>query len=309
MTTHEPVLLHEVRDRLNIVPDGNYVDATFGRGGHARAVLEQLTPDGRLLVLDQDPEAVASARAELESDPRVTVVHGSFADLDRHLDRSGHGDGVNGILFDLGVSSPQLDRPERGFSFSHDGPLDMRMDTTKGVTAAEWLANAGEREIAEVIKTYGEDRSAKRIARAIVEERGNGPIATTAQLADIVARASLVRHSKRHPATRAFQAIRIFLNRELDDLPVGLRHALNALMPRGRLCVISFHSLEDRIVKRFMRQHARPDPVYAGLPEIPPEARPQLVLVGKAVMPTPKECERNPRARSAVLRVAEKTTP
>ncbi len=297
---HRPVLLEEVLEALDVRAAGRYVDATYGRGGHAAAVLACLGPAGRLLVLDRDPEAVAHARAHLGGDPRVRVAQGSFAALAGLVAAQGWAGRVDGILMDLGVSSPQLDDPGRGFSFLRDGPLDMRMDPAAGESAADWLNRAPEREIARVIAEYGEERHARRIARAIVRAR---PLRRTAELAEVVARAVPGREPGKHPATRTFQAIRIHVNRELEALRAGLAQAVEALAPGGRLVVISFHSLEDRIVKRFLRGEARPAPPAPGLP--PPRA-PRLRLLGGPVRPGAAEVAANPRARSAVLRAAER---
>jgi 16S rRNA (cytosine1402-N4)-methyltransferase len=304
--SHAPVLLDEALAGLGVKSDGRYVDATFGRGGHARAIQMKLGPSGRLLVVDRDPEAVACARQEFGDDPRVLVAYGSFGALEQLVPADWRQSGINGILFDLGVSSPQLDRAERGFSFTHDGPLDMRMDPGTGPTAAQWLAEAREEELVRVIHELGEERFARRIGRAIVARRQTAPITRTADLAAIVAAAVRTREPGKHPATRTFQAIRMHINRELDELARGLSASLALLAPLGRLCVISFHSLEDRAVKHFMRRHASVDPVYAGLPQIPVAARPTLRLIGKAVKPGALELASNPRARSAHLRVAER---
>ena len=305
MYAHEPVLLDETLEGLAVSPDGTYVDATFGRGGHARSILAQLGADGRLLAMDRDPAAIAAA-SDLRNDPRVTVVRAAFEDLDEVLRGAGLGGLVNGILLDLGVSSPQLDDPDRGFSFQNDGPLDMRMDPDHGYSAADWLARASEREIGTVLRQFGEERHARRIARAIVRAREDAPIETTGQLAALIAEASPSRERSKHPATRSFQAIRIFINRELEQLENVLPRCIDHLVVGGRLCVIAFHSLEDRIVKRFMRDNSRVDPVYAGLPDIPAHALPTLTLVGKRRRAGDAEVARNPRARSAVLRVAER---
>ena len=303
---HFPVLLHPAVDALAIEThrDGTFVDATFGRGGHSRLILERLGPRGRLIALDRDADAIAAAR-ELR-DPRFTPAHARFSELQPTLDALGAG-GVDGVLFDLGVSSPQLDDRERGFSFRFDAPLDMRMDRTRGVSAAEWLARAGEAEIREVLSSYGEERFAKQIAKAIVAARERGPIAGTGQLAALVGEAVRTREPGQDPATRTFQALRIYVNQELEELSLALPQALAALKPSGRLAVISFHSLEDRIVKRFMRDNAR----AGALPErLPVRARdlpaPKLRIVGKLIRPDADEVRNNPRARSAVLRVAEK---
>ncbi|MFZ8986486.1 MAG: 16S rRNA (cytosine(1402)-N(4))-methyltransferase RsmH [Steroidobacteraceae bacterium] len=301
---HVPVLLEETLEALAVKGDGFYVDATYGRGGHAEAVLARLGNRGTLLVIDRDPEAVACAREHIGRDPRVTVVHADFASLDTALEAVGRQ--PDGILLDLGVSSPQLDTPGRGFSFQRQGPLDMRMDPGTGQSAAEWLAEVDERELAMVIARYGEERFARRIARAIVGARAVHPIADTAELARVVAAAVPRREPGKHPATRTFQALRIHVNDELGQLERVLPRAMAALAPGGRLAVISFHSLEDRMVKRFLRDQSRDDPAWAGLPVVPEAARARLRLVGRAVFPGEEEVRRNPRARSAVLRAAER---
>ena len=301
---HVPVLLEETLEALAVKGDGFYVDATYGRGGHAEAVLARLGNRGTLLVIDRDPEAVACAREHIGRDPRVTVVHADFAALDTALEAVGRQ--PDGILLDLGVSSPQLDTPGRGFSFQRQGPLDMRMDPGTGQSAAQWLAEVDERELAMVIARYGEERFARRIARAIVGARAVHPIADTAELARVVAAAVPRREPGKHPATRTFQALRIHVNDELGQLERVLPRAMAALAPGGRLAVISFHSLEDRMVKRFLRDHSRDDPAWAGLPMVPEAARARLRLVGRAVFPGEEEVRRNPRARSAVLRAAER---
>lgn len=303
---HQPVLLNEVIAALAIKPDGSYVDGTYGRGGHSAAVLERLTTHGRLLALDKDPDAVKAARARFESDLRFTIVHGSFGGLGELTKRMGLTGRINGVLLDLGLSSPQVDDPRRGFSFNHDGPLDMRMNPERGPTAAQWLRQTPEAEIAEVIRTYGEERFARRIARAIVIQTQRAVIETTAQLADLVAAAVPRRERHKHPATRTFQAIRIFLNRELDELRAALAHGLVILAAFGRLAVISFHSLEDRIVKRFIRRHSGGESSPRGLPPAPGQATRLLRKLGKPIRPGAAERHRNPRARSAVLRVAER---
>jgi len=300
------VLLQEALEGLALRNDGWYVDATYGRGGHSAEVLARLGPQGRLLALDKDAEAVADARGRLGYDPRFTIQHAGFEDLAAVAGPWLGGHGLAGVLFDLGVSSPQLDVAERGFSFAHDGPLDMRMNATAGPTAAEWLAGVSQSELTDVLFRYGEEPRARQIAAAIVRERATLPLTTTRQLANLVAAHAARPTGRIHPATRTFQAIRIALNDELAALERGLGQSLAALMAGGRLVVISFHSLEDRIVKRFMAREARGDEAYAGLPNIPPHARPRLNLVGKLVRPTDTEVERNPRARSARLRVAER---
>jgi 16S rRNA (cytosine1402-N4)-methyltransferase len=300
------VLLQEALEGLSLRNGGWYVDATYGRGGHSAEILARLGSQGRLLALDKDADAVAHAREQLGSDSRFTIEHAGFEEL-AAVARAWLGQRrLAGILFDLGVSSPQLDVPQRGFSFAHDGPLDMRMNQTHGATAAEWLAGVGERELADVLFRYGEEPRARQIAAAIVRARATEPLTTTRQLANLVA-AHAGRAEKRiHPATRTFQAIRIAINDELGALESGLEQSVPLLEESGRLVVISFHSLEDRIVKRFMGREARGDEAYAGLPNIPPHARPRLKLVGKLVRPGVQELERNPRARSARLRVAER---
>jgi 16S rRNA (cytosine1402-N4)-methyltransferase len=301
---HQPVLAGEAIEALALRAGGVYVDGTFGRGGHSRLILEQLGPQARLIALDRDPQA-AQAAAEI-SDPRFTFVQTNFAQLSRALDDAGAAM-VHGMLFDLGVSSPQLDDPQRGFSFRADGPLDMRMDPTRGTSAAQWLASAEEQEIREVIRDYGEERFAKQIAAAIVAARRREPLLRTRQLADLVAQAIRTREPGQDPATRTFQALRIHVNRELEEVSLMLPQAVARLAPQGRLAVISFHSLEDRIVKRFLQQSARPE-VPRKLPlkasEMP---EPVLKLVGRALRPSQEETRRNPRARSATLRVAERT--
>jgi 16S rRNA (cytosine1402-N4)-methyltransferase len=303
VTAHRPVLLDEAIEALRVRPDGAYVDATFGRGGHTRAILARLGPDGRVLALDRDPEALAAAGAI--TDARLAVRHAPFSALAGAVAEAGL-ERVDGVLFDLGVSAPQLATPARGFSFRTEGPLDMRMDPTRGETAAEWLARAGEAELRGVIKNYGEERFARPIAKAIVAARARGGIRTTLELARVVAAAVRTRERGQDPATRTFQAIRIHVNQELAELSLALPQAVAALAPGGRLVVISFHSLEDRIVKGFLRDLARPQ-VPERLPlkaSEMPQAR--LKLVGRAVRPTAREVAANPRARSAVMRVAEK---
>ncbi len=302
--SHKTVLLEEAVDALAIRPDGAYVDATFGRGGHSRLILDRLGRSGRLVALDRDPQAVAAATRI--SDARFSVVHASFAELAGVIESLGL-ESVDGVLLDLGVSSPQFDDAARGFSFRRDGPLDMRMDTSRGQTAAQWLGTAGEAEIREVIRDYGEERFAKQIAKAIVAARERGPVVTTGQLAEIVGAAVRTREKNKDPATRTFQAVRIYLNQELAHLSLALPQIPDLLTPGARLAVISFHSLEDRIVKRFMREAARAD-VPIRLPlrarELP---QPRLRLIGKPVRPSAEEVAANPRARSATLRVAERS--
>ncbi|HZV22693.1 MAG TPA: 16S rRNA (cytosine(1402)-N(4))-methyltransferase RsmH [Luteimonas sp.] len=301
-SAHLPVLFAQVMEGLRVLPDGTYLDGTFGRGGHARGVLDKLGPGGRLLLMDKDPEAIAVAGREFAGDPRVAIRRGSFADL-AQWDATDAG--LDGVLFDLGVSSPQLDVAERGFSFGKDGPLDMRMDPDSGESAAQWLARADEREIADVLWTYGEERLSRRIARTIVARRAEQPITRTAQLAELIASAVPRGGDKIHPATRSFQAIRIFINRELADLETGLDAAYARLNVGGRLAVISFHSLEDRIVKRFIAAHAKAPAGNRRLP-VPQAFTPTLRAIGDARKADSAELAFNPRARSAVLRVAEK---
>jgi 16S rRNA (cytosine1402-N4)-methyltransferase len=303
---HTAVLLPEVLAALNIRASGTYLDATVGRGGHAGAILDKLIADGRLLCLDRDTAAVADARAKWGTDPRVKIFLAPFSELAACADAVDPGLKFDGILFDLGVSSPQLDDPERGFSFMRDGPLDMRMTQGEGISAADVVNNASEAELIRIFREFGEERMAPRIARAIVADRKSRPFERTGELAEMIARVARSRERHKHPATRVFQALRIHVNGELDQLEAALRAALERLAPSGRLAVISFHSLEDRMVKQFMRRHASPDPVYAGLPDMPAHARPTLRLVGKSVEPASEETERNPRARSARLRIAER---
>lgn len=301
---HVSVLLAEAVDALAIRADGVYVDGTFGRGGHSRAILERLGPAGRLIALDRDPAAIAAGAAI--TDPRFTLVHAAFSEMGEVLERLKVA-AVDGVLMDIGVSSPQFDDASRGMSFRFDAPLDMRMDTTKGETAAEFLATATQREIERVVRDYGEERFAHAIAAAVVAARAEHGIGTTRQFAALVEKAVRTREPGQHPATRSFQALRIHVNRELEELSLSLPQAAAALAPEGRLVVISFHSLEDRIVKRFMRDAANPPQPDKRLPlkasELP---KPTLALVGKAVKPGNAEVQANPRARSAVMRVAEK---
>jgi 16S rRNA (cytosine1402-N4)-methyltransferase len=301
--SHVPVLVEEAIAALNVREDQTYVDGTFGRGGHSAAILARLGVRGRLFAFDQDPEAHAHRALE---DPRLELIHARFSTMKEALAARGVHK-VAGVLLDIGVSSPQLDQAERGFSFMKEGPLDMRMDTTRGETAAEWLNRADERDIREVIFAYGEERFAKSIAAAIVDARGREPLLTTRQLAEVVGRAVRTREPGQHPATRTFQALRIHVNQELEELEVTLPQAADLLEAGGRLAVVSFHSLEDRIVKNFIRARSTADTLPRGVPvraaDLP---TPQLRAVGKAVKPTDAEVRRNPRARSAVLRVAEK---
>jgi 16S rRNA (cytosine1402-N4)-methyltransferase len=303
---HLSVLLQPSIEALNVRPAGIYLDGTFGRGGHSRLIMDSLGEDGRLIAIDRDPQAVAYAEEMFAGDTRFEMVHSSFDRLGDVAEQSGVMGRVDGILLDLGVSSPQLDQAERGFSFGKDGPLDMRMDNTQGESAADWLKRAESREIAEVLKVYGEERHAKRIARAIVAAREEAPIETTGRLAEVVAKANPSWEKNKHPATRSFQAIRIHINGELEAIKTCLGQVLEVLALGGRLAVISFHSLEDRIVKRFMRDQAKGDSFPPGVPVREDQLQPRLKLIGKAISPSEEEIDVNPRARSAVLRVAER---
>ncbi len=304
-TTHVPVLLQPALDALEVRSDGIYVDGTYGRGGHSSAILARLGPAGRLVAVDRDPEAEADASRRFAGDDRVTVCRAGFAEIGRLAREMEIHGRISGLLLDLGVSSPQLDESERGFSFREDGPLDMRMDPETGESAAAWLARAGEDEIARVIKEYGEERFARRIARSIVMARAEQPIERTAELAAIVARAAGPSPADRHPATRTFQAIRIHVNGELAQLEQALADGIEVLEPGGRFVVISFHSLEDRLVKRAFRAAARPPAASRRLPAAP-SFTPRLKLIGSLVRPDRQEERDNPRARSARMRVAEK---
>ncbi|MDO6407742.1 16S rRNA (cytosine(1402)-N(4))-methyltransferase RsmH [Pantoea phytobeneficialis] len=305
---HTTVLLDEAVNALNIREDGIYIDGTFGRGGHSRLILSQLGANGQLLAIDRDPQAIAAA-AEIK-DPRFSIVHGPFSALAEYVTERGLTGKIDGVLLDLGVSSPQLDDAERGFSFMRDGPLDMRMDPTRGQSASEWLLSAEEADIAFVLKTYGEERFAKRIARAIVERNREQPMTRTKELAEVIAAATPVKDKFKHPATRSFQAIRIWINSELEEIDTALKGALSVLAPGGRLSVISFHSLEDRLVKRFMRDQSRGPQVPAGIPMTETQLKAlggrELKTLGKLV-PGDAEVADNPRARSSVLRIAERT--
>lgn len=308
---HKPVLLDEVIEALDIRADGNYIDATFGRGGHSREILKRLGPQGRLLAFDKDPEAIQFAHSELIQDKRFEIIQGSFAMLMQHVQQRDLQGQCAGILFDFGVSSPQLDDAERGFSFRFNAPLDMRMNPEEGLNVAEWLNTADETEIANVIYEYGEERASRRIAKAIVNARVESSIETTTQLAELVKKVLPVKKTRNkakdiHPATKTFQALRIFINRELDDIKDVLPQAVDVLRPQGRLAAISFHSLEDRIVKRFIRDESTPKDYPPELPIMPNDENIRLKQVGKKIKATQEEVNANPRARSAVLRVAER---
>ncbi len=302
---HESVLLQESVAALVTDPEGVYVDGTFGRGGHSRKILDGLGNKGRLLAVDRDQTALAEAQKLMNTDSRFEFVQTSFAHLPAVIHERGL-EKVSGMLLDLGVSSPQIDDPERGFSFRHDGPLDMRMDTGSGESAAEWLARVQEAELAGVLREYGEERFHRRIARAIVEARTEAPITGTSRLADIVSAANPSWEKHKHPATRSFQAIRIFINRELDELRSLLDASLDELAPGGRLVVISFHSLEDRMVKRFIRRMCEGDPIPSRVPVMESQRNRRMRAVGRAVRASSEELAHNQRARSAVMRVAEK---
>jgi 16S rRNA (cytosine1402-N4)-methyltransferase len=303
---HVPVLLDEVMQALNVQPEGEYVDATYGRGGHSGAILARLGRAGTLVAMDRDPQAANDAQRRFGSDARFRFRPGAFSTLGRVVAGENLGGKVNGVLFDLGVSSPQFDQPARGFSFRHDGPLDMRMDNTAGESAADWINRADERELMRVIRDYGEERFAKRVARAIVSARLEAPITTTAQLAGVVRRAVPTREPGKDSATRTFQGVRLYINRELDEIEQALPQALESLTAGGRLAVISFHSLEDRIVKRFIQHEARGMQPPLGVPVRAVEIHVRLKPVGKPIYPSAAEIQANPRARSAVLRVAER---
>jgi 16S rRNA (cytosine1402-N4)-methyltransferase len=303
---HKPVLLEEVLDALEIRPGGCFLDATFGRGGHTAAILERAGEAGRVVAIDRDPAAISAGRARFATDARVTLVNRPFSQLARVAEELGLVRGFDGVLLDFGVSSPQLDDATRGFSFTQDGPLDMRMDNSAGMTASDWVMKTHEHEMARVIREFGEERFANRIAQKIVHARHDQPITRTSQLADIVASAVPTREPGKHPATRTFQAIRIRINNELDEIGAALEGTLTVLAPAARLCAISFHSLEDSLVKNFMQKQSREDPVYAGLPEVPLHAQPKLRRVGRAIHASQAEIKANPRSRSAILRVAER---
>lgn len=309
---HITVLLHEAVDGLALKEDGIYIDATFGRGGHSRLILSKLSANGRLIAIDRDPRAIAEAQKI--QDPRIHIEHNSFSAIAEICEKLGLTGKIDGILLDLGVSSPQLDDAERGFSFMKDGPLDMRMDTTKGLSAAQWLQQVSEQDLAWVLKTFGEERFAKRIAQAIVNynksavEKNSEILNRTLQLAELIAQSVPFKDKHKHPATRSFQAIRIYINSELEELESLLQSALTVLAPQGRLSVISFHSLEDRMVKHFMRKQSKGEDIPKGLPlrEDQIERRQTLKTIGKAIQPSDEEIAFNPRSRSAVLRIAER---
>lgn len=303
---HQSVLLDETIQNLAIQPDGVYVDATFGRGGHAQAILNQLGATGRLLAMDKDPEAVAYACSHFSNDKRFMIQHGSFADLMKFVAKQNLIGKISGVLFDLGVSSPQLDDATRGFSFMRDAKLDMRMDHSQGDDAATFIAKVEEKELARVLWEYGEERFSRRIAKAIVTTRQTTPIITTTQLAEVIAKAIPAWQKGKHPATRSFQAIRIAVNKELEDLERGLIQGLDVLKVGGRLLVISFHSLEDRIVKHFMQRQEHGDEIPAGLPIKHIDIEVKFKRLGRAIKPSEKEIAMNPRARSAILRIGEK---
>lgn len=303
---HQPVLLEETLTALNIKPEGCYVDGTFGRGGHSQEIIKQLGDNGKLLAFDKDPQAIEQANKIAANDDRLQVRRGSFTQLKQTVEELDWQGKVDGIFLDLGVSSPQLDDAERGFSFQSDGPLDMRMDPDNGMSAAQWLASAEERDIMMVLFDYGEEKFARRIARAIVEARQEKPINTTKQLASIVAAANPSREKNKNPATRSFQAIRIYINQELEDLKTCLAQANDILAPGGRLVVISFHSLEDRIVKRFIREQCKGDDFPVDLPVMHAQLNQNMKMIGKAIKAGRTELKENPRARSAVMRIAER---
>lgn len=303
---HTPVLLGPVLAGLNIKPNGCYIDGTFGRGGHSSEIMKRLQSAGRLIAIDRDPQAVAAVSPELERDPRFEIVKNEIANIRQIAAERDLLGKVDGLLLDLGVSSPQLDDPERGFSFRGNGLLDMRMDRTTGIGAADWLATVDEKELKRVLLTFGEERFAGRIARAVIAARAAAPVRHTVELADIVAGARPARGERKHPATRTFQAIRIYLNDELRQLQEALKASLEVLAPGGRLCVLSFHSLEDRIVKRFMRDASREPEAWRGMPSIPDDQRPPMRLIGRAQKASEAEVQANARARSARLRIAEK---
>ncbi|NKF52356.1 16S rRNA (cytosine(1402)-N(4))-methyltransferase RsmH [Shewanella sp. WXL01] len=304
---HLSVLLKETVDGLNIKPDGIYIDGTFGRGGHSRQVLKRLGENGRLIAIDRDPQAIEASK-QFADDKRFQIVHGGFGQLADYVEDLGLTGKIDGVLLDLGVSSPQLDDADRGFSFLRDGPLDMRMDNSQGETAAQWIARAEIEDMAWVFKTYGEEKNARHIARCIAADRQETPFTRTKELADLISRITKKKEKNKHPATRVFQAIRIYINSELEQIDQALEGSLTALAPQGRLSIISFHSLEDRMVKRFIRRHSQGESVPHGLPitEAELNKNKKLKAVGKAMKPSEAELEVNPRARSSVLRVAER---
>lgn len=305
MSSHVSVLLHESIEALAIKPNGIYIDCTFGRGGHTREIMTHLGEGGRMYAIDKDPAAIEYAKTEMQ-DARFTIWHGSFSELQAMCEEKGLVGQVDGILMDLGVSSPQLDEAERGFSFMKEGPLDMRMDTSKGLTARQWLQQNDEAEIARVLKEYGEERFAKKIAAWIKEALAEDGLHSTIELAKLVERAVRNKEKNKHPATRTFQGLRIAVNKELSDIECALESAVNVLAPEGRLAVISFHSLEDRLVKRFLRTQSKPKPLPKGLPIMEKDVVMPMSLVGKAIFPSDEEIQVNPRSRSAVLRIAHK---
>ncbi|TMP31494.1 16S rRNA (cytosine(1402)-N(4))-methyltransferase [Pseudoalteromonas rubra] len=304
---HISVLMAETLDALNIQPDGTYIDGTFGRGGHSGEILKRLNEQGKLQAIDQDPQAIAAAQ-KFADDPRFSIAHNRFSHIESVARDAGLLGQVDGILLDIGVSSPQLDDAERGFSFMKDGPLDMRMNPTAGRSAAQWLAEAELEDMVFVIKKYGEEKFARRIATKIIETREHTEITSTKQLADLIDEAVPVKDKQKHPATRTFQAIRIYINSELEEIQTALQAALTVLKPGGRLVVISFHSLEDRIVKQFIKKQSKGEAVPRGLPLTDAQLKQNLTLkaVGKAIKPSQAEIDANPRARSSVLRIAEK---
>ena len=304
---HITVMLNEAVEALVTDPDGFYIDGTFGRGGHSSLILSKLSEKGRLLAIDKDPMAIAEAQRRFGDDPRFSIEHGAFSEIESFVAKRDLVGQVTGVLLDLGVSSPQLDDPSRGFSFQYDGPLDMRMNTTSGESAAEWINRASESEIADVLFHYGEERFSRRMAKAVVAERQKSPIMSTARLASIITDANPRWEKGKNPATRAFQGIRIHINRELDEIETCLDQTLELLAPQGRMVVISFHSLEDRIVKRFIRRHVKGDEhLPSGVPFTQSMLNQRLKGLGKAIKASAAEVDANPRSRSAVMRVAEK---
>lgn len=303
---HTPVMVNEVMDGLAIKADGIYIDSTFGRGGHSAQIIKRMNEEGRLLAIDQDRDAIEAGEKLFKQNPRIVFEHASYSQVKSLAKKHGYYARVNGILFDLGVSSPQLDDPERGFSFQKNGPLDMRMNRERGVTAEKWLSNASEKQIATILSNYGEERYSGRIARAIVSARQQVKLNSTGLLAAIIKKVVPTYEKDKHPATRTFQAIRIYVNRELDDLTETLERVVDVLAPGGRLVIISFHSLEDRIVKRFIREEVKGDPFPSALPIGQGQLVPRLKLIAKKIKPGAEEIEQNPRARSAILRIAEK---